>query len=175
MDLIYYLHILIESIVVFIEVALQVCVRLLNVQRFKAAWDCIIARLGHIGNTWFTHKYNYFEMWFDTVNRHSCDRVGMHSYRKWTELSFCTCTCLNLVPFIPLQKLWMIRIPDLSHIGDFPDRDGWVCIITGPTSGIGKETAREMFQRGYHGKNHWHGCPAYCLRQLYYRSQKEWI
>jgi len=51
MDLIYYLHILIESIVVFIEVALQVCVRLLNVQRFKAAWDCIIARLGHIGNT----------------------------------------------------------------------------------------------------------------------------
>lgn len=93
----------------------------------------------------------------------------MHSYRKWTELSFCTCTCLNLVPFIPLQKLWMIRIPDLSHIGDFPDRDGWVCIITGPTSGIGKETAREMFQRGYHGKNHWHGCPAYFLRQLYYR------
>lgn len=51
MDLIYYLHILIESIVVFIEVALQVCVRLLNVQRFKAAWDYIIARLGHIGNT----------------------------------------------------------------------------------------------------------------------------
>lgn len=53
-----------------------------------------------------------------------------------------------------LQKLWMIRIPELSHIGDFPDKDGRVCIITGPTSGIGKETAREMFRRGYHGTNH---------------------
>ncbi len=52
-----------------------------------------------------------------------------------------------------LQKLWMLRLPPLERIG-LPRGGGSlasrrVCIVTGPTSGIGKEIATEMHRRGY--------------------------
>jgi len=52
-----------------------------------------------------------------------------------------------------LQKLWMLRLPPLERIG-LPSGGGTsasrrVCIVTGPTSGIGKEIASEMHRRGY--------------------------
>ena len=76
-----------------------------------------------------------------------------------------------------LQKLWMLRLPPLERIG--LSRDGElscatgstslaaptpastasaassdspspkVCVVTGPTSGIGREIAKEMHRRGY--------------------------
>jgi retinol dehydrogenase-12 len=54
-----------------------------------------------------------------------------------------------------LQKLWMFRLPALQQIGldgSYSDSDKCtkVCIITGPTSGIGKESAKEMWRRGWH-------------------------
>lgn len=58
-----------------------------------------------------------------------------------------------------LQKLWMLRLPPLERIGlprcgDSLASGGGssgrrVCIVTGPTSGIGKEIATEMHRRGY--------------------------
>ncbi len=56
-----------------------------------------------------------------------------------------------------LQKLWMLRLPPLERIGLSPGGDPLasplagrrVCIVTGPTSGIGKEIATEMHRRGY--------------------------
>jgi retinol dehydrogenase-12 len=62
------------------------------------------------------------------------------------------------------QKIWMLRLPPLERIGlervglehdqdvapstpSTPNRR--VCIVTGPTSGIGKEIATEMHRRGY--------------------------
>lgn len=41
------------------------------------------------------------------------------------------------------------KIPDLSAIGG--PVEGLVAIVTGPTSGIGKETATELARRGAHG------------------------
>ena len=76
----------------------------------------------------------------------------------------------NSLILMLLQKLWMMHIPELSHIGDLPGKEGRVCIITGPTSGIGKETAREMFRRGYHGTNH-HGFLAHICITCILRGQ----
>ncbi len=48
----------------------------------------------------------------------------------------------------------MLRLPPLREIGDVTDVSiggKLVCVITGPTSGIGTETAKEMFRRGYYG------------------------
>ena len=54
-----------------------------------------------------------------------------------------------------LQKFWMFRLPALQQIGldeNYSDSDicDKVCIITGPTSGIGTESAKEMWRRGWH-------------------------
>jgi len=56
-----------------------------------------------------------------------------------------------------LQKLWMLRLPPLERIGLSRGQEPTassaggrqVCIVTGPTSGIGKEIASEMYRRGY--------------------------
>ncbi|KAL4419280.1 hypothetical protein ABPG77_008330 [Micractinium sp. CCAP 211/92] len=45
-----------------------------------------------------------------------------------------------------LQKLWMRGLPSLSLIGG--PAEGLVVVVTGPTSGIGKETAAELAARG---------------------------
>ncbi|KAL4856494.1 Retinol dehydrogenase 12 [Chlorella vulgaris] len=47
-----------------------------------------------------------------------------------------------------LQKLWMRGLPPLSLIGG--PAEGQVVIVTGPTSGIGKETAAALAARGAH-------------------------
>ncbi|GAB4815098.1 hypothetical protein N2152v2_002144 [Parachlorella kessleri] len=47
-----------------------------------------------------------------------------------------------------LQKLWMRNLPTLESIGG--PANGHVCIVTGPTSGIGWETAFALAQRGAH-------------------------
>lgn len=47
-----------------------------------------------------------------------------------------------------LQKLWMRKLPALELIGG--PASGHVCIVTGPTSGIGWETAFALAQRGAH-------------------------
>jgi retinol dehydrogenase 12 len=44
----------------------------------------------------------------------------------------------------------MWNLPPLDLIGS-PVPPGTVCIVTGPTSGIGKETAAELARRGAHG------------------------
>jgi hypothetical protein len=44
----------------------------------------------------------------------------------------------------------MMNLPSLDLIGG--PVEGLVCIVTGPTSGIGKETATELARRGAHGK-----------------------
>ena len=44
----------------------------------------------------------------------------------------------------------MLNLPSLDLIGG--PVEGLVCIVTGPTSGIGKETATELARRGAHGK-----------------------
>ena len=49
-----------------------------------------------------------------------------------------------------MQKLWMRNLPPLELIGG--PVAGLVCIVTGPTSGIGLETATELARRGAHGK-----------------------
>jgi hypothetical protein len=43
-----------------------------------------------------------------------------------------------------------MNLPSLDLIGG--PVEGLVCIVTGPTSGIGKETATELARRGAHGK-----------------------
>ena len=61
-----------------------------------------------------------------------------------------------------MQKIWMLRLPPLERIGmrDGPEgvddpsstsstSNRCVCVVTGPTSGIGKEIASEMYRRGY--------------------------
>ena len=48
------------------------------------------------------------------------------------------------------QKLWMRHLPPLELVGG--EAASRVCIITGPTSGIGWETAFALAQRGAHGK-----------------------
>lgn len=48
-----------------------------------------------------------------------------------------------------MQKLWMMNLPSLDLIGG--PVEGLVCVVTGPTSGIGKETATELARRGAHG------------------------
>jgi retinol dehydrogenase-12 len=52
------------------------------------------------------------------------------------------------------QKLRMLSLAPLERIGmeaDSPGAvgSGTVCIVTGPTSGIGREIATEMYRRGY--------------------------
>lgn len=49
-----------------------------------------------------------------------------------------------------IQKLWMRKLPALELIGG--PASGHVCIVTGPTSGIGWETAFALAQRGAHGE-----------------------
>lgn len=51
-----------------------------------------------------------------------------------------------------LQKLWMLGLAPLDKIGRSSGDDDRtkVCIVTGPTSGIGKETAKELHRRGWH-------------------------
>lgn len=48
------------------------------------------------------------------------------------------------------QKFWMLRLPPLELIGG--EASSRVCIVTGPTSGIGWETAFALAQRGAHGE-----------------------
>jgi len=45
----------------------------------------------------------------------------------------------------------MRNLPEIGLIGG--PTDGMVCIVTGPTSGIGKEAATELARRGAHGKD----------------------
>jgi retinol dehydrogenase 12 len=50
-----------------------------------------------------------------------------------------------------LQKIWMRGLAPLEEIGSLSaKKDAYVCIVTGPTSGIGKETAKELHRRGWH-------------------------
>ena len=53
-----------------------------------------------------------------------------------------------------LQKIWMLGLAPLEDIGSLSAKDDQnnekVCIVTGPTSGIGKETAKELHRRGWH-------------------------
>lgn len=49
-----------------------------------------------------------------------------------------------------LQKLWMRGLPSLSLIGG--PADGLVVVVTGPTSGIGRETAAALAVRGARGE-----------------------
>ena len=49
---------------------------------------------------------------------------------------------------LDLQKIRMRGLPDLELIGG--PADGLICIITGPTSGIGQEAAAELARRGAH-------------------------
>jgi len=46
----------------------------------------------------------------------------------------------------------MRNLPPIGLIGGAVESQ--VCIITGPTSGIGKETAAELARRGAHGMCH---------------------
>lgn len=52
------------------------------------------------------------------------------------------------------QKVCMMGLPSLEHIGQEGNNDeiseDRYCIVTGPTSGIGRETAQEMYRRGWH-------------------------
>lgn len=48
-----------------------------------------------------------------------------------------------------MQKVWMRHLPELGLVGG--PVAGMVCIVTGPTSGIGTETASELARRGAHG------------------------
>ena len=48
-----------------------------------------------------------------------------------------------------LQKLWMWGLPSLTDIGG--PAEGQVVVVTGPTSGIGRETAAALAARGAHG------------------------
>jgi hypothetical protein len=48
-----------------------------------------------------------------------------------------------------MQKLWMRHLPDLGLVGG--PVANLVCIVTGPTSGIGTQTASELARRGAHG------------------------
>lgn len=45
-----------------------------------------------------------------------------------------------------VQKFFVLGVPALRHIGG--DVRGLTCIVTGPTSGIGRETALELSRRG---------------------------
>lgn len=49
-----------------------------------------------------------------------------------------------------MQKLWMRGLPSLSLIGG--PAEGQVVVVTGPTSGIGRETAAALAARGSHGE-----------------------
>ena len=44
----------------------------------------------------------------------------------------------------------MRHLPSLQDIGG--PVEGLVCIVTGPTAGIGKQTAMELARRGAHGR-----------------------
>lgn len=44
----------------------------------------------------------------------------------------------------------MRHLPQLDSIGG--PADGLICIVTGPTSGIGREAAGELARRGAHGE-----------------------
>lgn len=52
-------------------------------------------------------------------------------------------------PLSCLQKLWMRKLPPIELVGG--PASNQVCIVTGPTSGIGWETAFALAQRGAHG------------------------
>ena len=49
-----------------------------------------------------------------------------------------------------LQKLWTRKVGPLALTGGMAE--DLVCIVTGPTSGIGKEIAKELARRGAQGK-----------------------
>lgn len=61
----------------------------------------------------------------------------------------CAPALIALPPTLP-QKLWMRGLPELSLVGG--PAEGRVVVITGPTSGIGKETAAALAARGAHGE-----------------------
>ena len=48
------------------------------------------------------------------------------------------------------QKVRLWGLPSLGLIGG--PAQGKVCIVTGPTSGIGKQAATELARRGAHGE-----------------------
>ena len=48
------------------------------------------------------------------------------------------------------QKLWMRGLPSLGLIGG--PAEGQVVVVTGPTSGIGRETAAALAARGARGE-----------------------
>jgi len=67
---------------------------------------------------------------------------------------------LSCIILIILQKLWMRDLPTLSLIGG-PVPTGQVVVVTGPTSGIGRETAAALAARGAHGEEQFgHRCAA---------------
>jgi hypothetical protein len=53
-------------------------------------------------------------------------------------------------PVIVPQKLWMRGLPSLGLIGG--PAEGQVVVVTGPTSGIGRETAAALAARGARGE-----------------------
>lgn len=57
---------------------------------------------------------------------------------------------LSIHLILVTQKVWMRGVSPLQSIGS-PAND-LVCIVTGPTSGIGRETAMELARRGAHGE-----------------------
>ena len=65
--------------------------------------------------------------------------------------------CPPVLPCSPLhppatvpQKLWMRGLPSLGLIGG--PAEGQVVVVTGPTSGIGRETAAALAARGARGE-----------------------
>lgn len=54
--------------------------------------------------------------------------------------------CVETVGTLPLQKLKMWNLPEVDLIGG--PAQGLVFVVTGPTSGIGREVASALARRG---------------------------
>lgn len=59
----------------------------------------------------------------------------------------------------------MRKLPGLGSIGDLLPK-GATVVVTGPTSGIGTETAAEFARRGCHGEFQWDRPSLLCCQQL---------